>query len=263
MTHDGTWVSYGGTAAIVLAGVLAVTAAAVVFAGFRLPLPAVLPRPGRTVRILLLASWPLAVLAFLVCIGVYVVHARREHLAVLPPADPIAPVTLIGMGILFCVIAMALNSRGWRIALGSALIGALVAPMIFELPFDLIVMARTYPALPPDPALYRVVFFAPLFLIEVITLALLTLSPVARVSRATLWCFAAMLAVFAVWALFGFGYPSSAGPITLNVVSKILALIAALTLFVPPRAEPRTETAAQAAEAPQAAAATAAWTGVM
>ena len=46
MTHDGTWVSYGGSAAIVLAGVLAVTAAAVVFAGFRLPLPAVLPSPA-------------------------------------------------------------------------------------------------------------------------------------------------------------------------------------------------------------------------
>jgi hypothetical protein len=260
MTHDGTWVSYGGTAAIVLAGVLAVTAAAVAYAGFRLVLPAPLPRPGRTVRVLMLAVWALAVLAFPVCEGVYVAHALREHLAIAPPADPITPFTLIGVGVIFCVIAMTYNSRGWLIALGSAVIGALAALVIFELPFDLIVMARIYPGLPPDPALYRALFFAPLFLIEVMTLALLTLSPVARVSRATLWCFAAMLAVFAVWALFGFGYPSSLVPTTLNVVSKVLALITALTLFVPPRAVPGTKTAAQPA---QAAATTGAWTGVM
>ena len=43
-----------------------------------------------------------------------------------------------------------------------------------------------------------------------------------------------MLAVFAVWALFGFGYPSAPLPIALNVVSKILAFVTALTLFLPP-----------------------------
>ena len=46
--------------------------------------------------------------------------------------------------------------------------------MVFELPFDLIVMARTFPPIPPNPALYRVLFFAPLFAIEITTLALLT-----------------------------------------------------------------------------------------
>jgi len=44
-----------------------------------------------------------------------------------------------------------------------------------------------------------------------------------------------MLAVFAVWALAGFGYPSAPVPITLNVVSKILAFVMVLTLFLPPR----------------------------
>jgi NAD(P)-dependent dehydrogenase (short-subunit alcohol dehydrogenase family) len=56
--------------------------------------------------------------------------------------------------------------------------------MIFELPFDLIVMARTFPRA-PDPAWSRVLFFAPLFLIEITTLALLTLSPMVQVSKAT------------------------------------------------------------------------------
>jgi hypothetical protein len=42
-----------------------------------------------------------------------------------------------------------------------------------------------------------------------------------------------MLAVFAVWALAGFGYPSAPVPLTLNIVSKLLAFVTALTLFFP------------------------------
>jgi len=251
------WVSYGGAAEIVLAGVLAAIAAALVYAGFRLPLPARLPKPSRTVRILLLTIWPLAIISFPVGALIYVTHAIREHVAKASPGNPITPVTLIGVGVIFFAIAVAHNSRGWRIALASAVIGALAAPWIFEFPFDLIVMSRTYPALQPDPALYRAVFFAPLLLIALTTLALLTLSPAARLSRATLWCLAAMLAVFAIWALFGFGYPSSAAPTALNVVSKILALMAGLTLFLPARTE-------AGAEAPaRTTATTGAWTGVM
>ena len=258
MAHSETylWVSYGGSARIALAGVLAAIVAALVYAGFSLPLPARLPRPSRTVRIVLLASWGFAICAFLVCVSIYVTHAIREHVAKANAANPITPVTLVGVGVIFCVIAVVHRSRGGP-ALGSAVIGALAAPWIFEFPFDLIVMSRTYPALQPDPALYRALFFAPLLLIAVTTLALLTLSPVARLSRATLWCLATMLAVFAVWALFGFGYPSAPAPTAFNVVSKIIALITALTLFVPARAE------ADAQASARATAGTGTWTGVM
>jgi hypothetical protein len=259
MTHKGLWLSYGGSAEIVLAGVLAAMAAALVYAGLRLPLPARLPRPERTVRILLLASWVLAISAFLVCLSIYVTHAVGEHITKASPANPITPVTLIGVAVIFCVVALAHRSRGGSVALGSAVIAALAAPWIFEVPFDVVIMSRTVPGLQPDPALYRALLFAPLLLIGVTTLALVTLSPVARLSRATLWCLAAMLAVFAVWALFGFGYPSSAAPTTLNVISKILALMTGLTLFLPPS---RAEAGAEApAQAPATTGAT--WTGVM
>jgi hypothetical protein len=172
--------------------------------------------------------------AFLVCVSVYIHQARREFPARATPADPITPVTLLGVGAVFLVILIA--SRGSPVTrLGSAIIGALAAPMIFELPFDLIVMARTYPPITPDPARYRMLFFLPLFAIELTTLALLTLSPMVRLSRATFLSFALLLGVFAVWALSGFGYPSAPVPITLNVVSKILAFVTLLTLFLPVR----------------------------
>jgi hypothetical protein len=80
------------------------------------------------------------------------------------------------------------------------------------------------------------------------TRALLSLSPVVRLRMTTLCCFAEMLAVFAAWRLFaGFRYPSAPGPITLNAVSKVLALVTAMTLFLPQRAQPDTPERGQGA----------------
>lgn len=78
-------------------------------------------------------------------------------------------------------------------------------------------------------------FFTPLILVELTTLWLLTLSPMVAVRRSTLLCFALMIGVFGIWALTGFGYPQSPLPITMNVVSKIVAFLTGLTLFLPGR----------------------------
>jgi hypothetical protein len=246
MTQYGTWVSYSGTAEFVLAGVLVAVAAGVAYAGSRLPLPARLPTPGKTAKVLMLAIWPLAIVAFFACVAIYAQQAHQvygEHLAKAAPTDPIDSVSVIAIGAIGLAIAIAYSERGWRLALGSAAIGAIAGWMIFELPFDLIIAARIYPPIPPDPALYRALFFVPLILVEVSTLALLTLSPVVRISRPTFWCFASMLAVFAVWSLFGFAYPGTPAPLALNVVSKILAFATAATLFVPERGTHPTEMA--------------------
>jgi hypothetical protein len=233
MTTEGTWIGYSGTARIGLAVVLLALAGGLAYAGTRWPGPFQARRPRPAAANLMLAIWFLAIMTFLVCVSVYVHQLRRDFPGRTAPTDPITPVTLLGVGAVFLVILIA--SRGSPVArFGSAVIGALAAPMIFELPFDLIVMTRTYP-IPPDPAWYRVLFFLPLFAIELTTLALLTLSPMVRLSRATFLSFAAMLTVFAVWALSGFGYPSAPLPITLNVVSKILAFVTVLTLFLPVR----------------------------
>ena len=251
MTHYGTWVSYSGTARLVLAAVLLAAAAALAYGGIRLPLPAGAARPGRKAAVFMLVTWVLAIAAFLGCLMIYAEQAQRKHLGHGLPADHIFPITFIAAGVTFFIIAVNARPAGWP-ALTSAVIGAMAGPMIFELPFDLIVMARTYPPIPPDPGLYRAVFFAPLFLIEITTLSLLTLSPMVKLSSATFFSLALMLAVFAVWALAGFGYPSAPVPFALNVVSKLLAFVTVLTLFLPQRARAQTGTPRTAHPKPQA-----------
>jgi hypothetical protein len=236
MTQYGTWVSYGGDARIWLATGLLAVAGGVTLAGIRLKLPVYATRPGQAGRVAMIVAWAASILAFLVGLTIYIQQYLHAYHLVRPaaPKDPIAPVTFTAAVVTFFVIFfVARGSLSVRARLVSGAVGAIAAPMIFELPFDLIVMARTYPSIPPDPALYRAVFFVPLFLIEITTLLLLRLSPMVRLTRATFFCFALMLGVFAVWALSGFGYPSAPLPIALNMTSKVLAFVTALTLFLP------------------------------
>ena len=62
--------------------------------------------------------------------------------------------------------------------------------------------------------------------------ALLTLSPVMRLSKVTFFLLAGMFFVFAVWALAGFAYPSTPFPIAMNMLSKIVAFAVAISLFL-------------------------------
>ena len=232
MTQYGTWVSYGGTARIALAIILLAAAGGLAYAGTRIRRPVRLPRPGRALTVIMLLAWVLALVAFLACFAVYVRQERHDYSAKAAPANPIALITIMAAVILFLIVFSATPHGMWT-RLTSGVIAPLAAPMIFELPFDLIIMTRTYPPVPPDPALYRALFFAPLILVELSTLSLLTMTPMVKLSRQAFFCLALMLVVFAVWALAGFGYPSAPVPIAMNVASKILAFVTALSLFFP------------------------------
>ncbi len=240
MPQYGTWVSYGGDARIWLAIGLLAVAGGVILAGVRLPLPARATPTRPVTRAVMLLAWFASIVAFLVCLTIYVqqyMHAYHLSAAAAAPKDRIAPITLTAVAVVFVIIlSRSRPSFGTRLASGA--IAALAAPLIFELPFDLIVMARTYPPIPPEPALYRALFFVPLFLIEITTLLLLRTSPMVRLTRAAFFSFALMLGVFAVWALSGFGYPSAPLPLALNIVSKLLAFVTALTMFLPQEAAP-------------------------
>jgi hypothetical protein len=181
----------------------------------------------------MLATWGTAIVAYLVCFSIYVHQLIQQHLIHSRPPQPIFPVTAACMIALFFGILYIGRSLSQEARLASAFIGAIAALMIFEFPFDLIVMTRTYLAVAPDPALYQVLFFAPLFLVELTTLALLSLSPLVRLTRAAFFAFALMLLIFAAWALFGLGYPSAPLPFAFNAASKVVAFVVALSLFFP------------------------------
>jgi hypothetical protein len=232
MTKYGTWVSYSGGARLILAIILLAAAGGLVYAGIRLRRPVRFRRPGPTLTVVMLLAWGLAGVAFLSCLAAYVSQERRELIAKAPPADPIAVVTVTATIVLVLVVYIA-APRGRWVQLSSAAIAAMAAVTIFELPFDLIIWTRIYPPVPPDPALYRALFFAPLVLVELTTLSLLTMSPMVKLSRTTFFCLALMLLVFAAWALAGFGYPSAPVPFAMNAVSKIIAFVTALSLFFP------------------------------
>ena len=232
---NGGWLSYAGDARIELAVGLLAAAGGATFAGFRLKRTIAASRPPGSVVVLMFTLWVISLIAFLVGLVVYLKQFVHDYPNIHSGVtDPITPVTFLAALALFGII-MTRAGYGFTTRLGGAVVGAMAAPMIFELPFDLIVMARTYPPLFPDPAFYRAIFFTPLFLIEITTLWLLTLSPMVRLRRSTFFWFALMLGVFGIWALYGFGYPNAVLPITLNVISKLLAFIAALTLFMPDR----------------------------
>jgi hypothetical protein len=216
--------------------VLLVIGSVLAYLGTRFQQPVGVSRPGRTVSVLLVLIWGLA-LASLAVAGLTYYQALVQQIGdFTPPTSPVAPITTLAGLATFIIVAVLSRWAGLKLALGAAIVGTIAAPMIFELPFDLIVMWRTYPPEPATP--FTLLVFLPLFIWELASYSLVTMSPLSRLSKSTLLSLAAMFLVFAVWALFGFSYPSEPIPFVLNAVSKILCFVVAITLFLPPKNDP-------------------------
>jgi hypothetical protein len=230
MSQHGSWRPYAGGGSIALAILLVVAALLVVTVALRLRKPVAPTRPGKFVGAAMVIAWALAVVMFLVALVAFVLAVVQQDPNVVGPTDPITPFTAIAAVISFIMIWYLSRDAGFRVSVGSAIVGTIAAPMIFELPFDLIVMSRTYA---PSPApLFILLFFLPLFIVEILSIAMLALSPRMRLSRPSLLIFAGMLLIFAVWALFfGMAYPYDPIPIVLNVASKFVAFAVAISLF--------------------------------
>ena len=224
------WAPYGGGAAISLAIVLVVVAGGFVYAGKRMRVPLKVTWPGGIAAGFMIAIWLLAIYNVLVATHVYGLQLRAAYPSFV--AARVRVGTFVDALVTFFVILYLTRRWGWKVALASAIIGTAAAPMIFEFPFDLIVMARTNPPIRTHPTLYRQLFFLPLFLVEFSTIALLTLLPSMRVTGYSSYAVAGMFAVFAVWAALGFAFPAQPLPLALNVISKILCFVAAIMLFV-------------------------------
>lgn len=238
--QNGTWESYSGSASWILAGLLLGLALLLVFLGRRLHRRLSVASPGRFVRTAIVLAWLLSGFSFLTAVVTYVEALKAQNGDFSAPANPISPVTAVCGLVTFVTILFLTRKDGIKTAWISAATGALAGPMIFELPFDLIVAGRTYP--PSPPVQYTLLFFLPLFAVEISSFAMLSFSPAMKLSRYTLFALAGMLFVFAIWAATGFGYPLTALPIAFNATSKILAFAAAVTLFLPPAAHVSRET---------------------
>jgi hypothetical protein len=236
MTYNSSWSPYTGSGAVILTIVLVIIAGALVILGTRLRHSLGAARPGRTVTFFLFVMWILSIITSTNAVRVYGLAFQQQIASgqlgrfTLPP-DRIAPVTYTSLFVTFIVILILCRHHGWKMALGNAILGAMAAPWIFELPFDLIIVWKVYSPVPEN--VFRGLYFLPLLLIEFSTLSLLTLSPLVRLSRATLFSLAGMFLVFAIWAAFGFAYPGTPIPIALNAISKVLCFVAAITLFLP------------------------------
>ncbi len=229
MTHTVAWNPYVGSSPYILASFLLLVTYVLTYLGFRFRHAAIVVKgPGKFLGVLLIVCWFLAVIAFLTSIIVYGI-AQHQQAIQFSLTNPITPVTLTSAMIAFFVILYLVRQSGFKIAIGSAIVGTIAAPMIFELPFDLLVMWRTYP--PAPPVLYTLLFFLPLFLVEILSFALLSFSPAMKLTRYTLFLLAGMFLLFTVWALFGFAYPSTPIPIALNMLSKVMAFATAVSLF--------------------------------
>lgn len=235
------WAPYTGADAIALAAILLIIGVFFAFLGTRLKRPLGTKRPSRTTVVLGVLIWILSILSVLVdssAYGRYALLLKQYNLLPIPAwagsgaaPNPVGSVTVLSAVVAFVLIAVLTRKNGIKVALLSAFVGAAVGPMIFELPFDLIVFNNTL-ALPPSPTLFRALYFLPLFLVELSTMLLVTFSPAARISRFTMFSLSGMLLVFSAWAAIGFPSPSNPLPILLNDVGKVLSFVAAITLFL-------------------------------
>ncbi|WP_137123349.1 hypothetical protein [Segeticoccus rhizosphaerae] len=228
------WNRYDGSGRVALAVVLALITLALLIAALRLRCPIRPPAFGRPLVATVLALWPVSIIAFLVALTIYGDRLTHDYPSYDVPQSPILPVTLSAAVVTFFVLVVIARGSD-RERLAGALIAALAAPMIFELPFDLIVMARTTPPILPHPGLWRLLFFAPLFAVELCTIALLLAVRGVRITRWTLVALAAQFLTFTLWSSIGFGFPNHPLTYLANVVAKLCAFAVTWTTLLPPR----------------------------
>jgi hypothetical protein len=226
-----SWVSYDGGEAILLAIVMLIVAGGFVYAGKRLHIPRRVTQPDRVAAGFMIAIWLLAICDASVALVVYGLRVKQAWPGFVPPHLPVGIFTFADATVTFFVILYLTRRWGRKVALASAIIGTAAAPMFFEFPFDLIVMTRTNPPIPTFPMLYRLLLFLPFYLVEFSTVFLLTFLPSMRLTARASYAVAGMFVVFAIWAAFGFAFPAEPLPLALNVVSKILCFVAAISLF--------------------------------
>jgi hypothetical protein len=231
--YYGEWIPYSGNSAIILGVVLLVIAGVFTLFGFKLENSLKVKTPGKAIAGVLVAVWILSILTFLVNVAMYGVLLEQAKFTGTVPSNPITKFTVSFAFLSFLAIFLINRTKGGKVAFWSGVFAAMAGPMVFELPFDLIVMGRTYPPIPPYPDLLRDLFFFPLFIVELTTISLLFFSPLFKVTKYTVYSLAGMFLVFAIWGFLSFSFAYTAEFLILNVAAKAMAFVTVVTLFLP------------------------------
>ena len=217
----GSWRLYSFPGSVILAFILLIIGIGFVFLGRMIKTSIRVPHPGKSFKIVMIVTWVILILGFLF---LYFVSEKRTGRAV--QNGPIFPITFTCAVVTFAYLVYISRRDGILNALGNAIAGAAAGPMIFEFPFDWIVIPQVNASLK-----YLIVFFTPLFVIALVTISLLLLSRRVSITRYSMYALGAMFIVFTVWALFGYSYPATPVPFLLNAISKVLGFISVAALF--------------------------------
>jgi hypothetical protein len=178
---------------------------------------------GGAAGVFVFATWSLSAI-----VVVFFFDLLHSEGALVP--SPVSSVTYSAAGITFIAIFVSIalrNRHRVRVGFISAFVGTVFGVMIFELPFLFIISPQI--GLPVDRALFSE---SPLFCLVFASSSLLFLSPLAKVSKNTLFSAGAVFIALSSWAFItNFSFPSDPTSFVLNSASKVLGFVTAFTLF--------------------------------
>ncbi len=155
LTQYDQWVPYTGIESLLLAVVLFVIAILFAYFGMKLKEEIKVHKTGKLIAGFLIAMWCLAIAIFLVAAIVYGLQLIQQNPNHPNPTYPVRLFSEVFGVVTFVLIFYVTKNLGIKTALASAFIGTVAGLMIFELPFDLIVMTRTYPPISPSALLIQ------------------------------------------------------------------------------------------------------------
>jgi len=216
------WRAFSGLGSVVLAAVLLVAAAGCVLLGRKNGVR--VPRPGRAGKVIIVLAWILSILLVLPLFKEVATRTGQSAFG----TGPVLPITLASAVGAFVAVAYLTRGGGLAPALGNGFAAAVAGPMVFELPFILIITPNVTTKVPHPLLLFT--FF---LLVILTTLCLPLFSTRFSPNRYSLYLLGAMLAVFGLWALAtGYSPPGDPVSFTLNAVSKVLGFAAVSAGFV-------------------------------
>jgi len=217
------WPPYRGWSAIVLSLILFAISGGLFFAARRMKGLVRLPKMGKVVGAIVIVVWVFSILLFL-----KINQIAAKSLGGAANLGPIFPITIVSAVVTFCYAAYVTRRGGPLSSLGNGFLAFITGPMVFELPFILIVIPLVKVSLIPE-----IIYLVPLFTIVITTLSMLLLSRRIALTKNSVYLFSAMMFVFALWALDGYHYPSNLLTITLNGISKVLSFVCVAATFLP------------------------------